>query len=52
MIEALFLILTVIYFLVLLFFYIGIKKVENQPQTTNNWKPRVSVLIAARDACS
>ena len=52
MIEALFLVLTVIYFLVLLFFYVGIKKVENQPQTTNNWKPRVSVLIAARDESS
>ena len=49
MIEYLFLILGAFYFLLFIFFFSGILSIKNQKAEVNNWQPKVSVLVPARD---
>lgn len=49
MIEIVFLIFGVLYFLLIIFFFSGILSVKNQKVEVNNWRPKVSVLVPARD---
>lgn len=49
MIEYFFLILGAFYFFLIIFFFIGILSIKNQKVEVNNWQPKVSVLVPARD---
>ncbi|RMF57252.1 MAG: glycosyltransferase [Calditrichaeota bacterium] len=49
MIEILFLILSIFYGGTILFFYLGLKKEIKRPLPEKRWKPRVTVLVPARN---
>ncbi len=49
MIDILFPLLSVFYFGIILFFYVGIKRELKRQRTRSNWQPLVTVLVPARN---